>query len=263
MIFYLSKFLPLFIYPVGASCLFLVLSIIALIRDRLRIAIAGNIAALAILALMGNPIISSFLVRSLEMAHVPAGPLPQAEAIVLLGGVAGPAFPPQPTVHLYEADRLVYAAELYSQHKAPLIVVDGTKSNWDKTVPSESELMVQVLKKLGVPGSAILQESLSRNTHDGGLNVRQVLLDHDIHKVLLITSALHMPRALAVFKHEGIDAIPAPTDFDNSVALPRSTLKILKDTALDLLPNAESLEQSSRALKEYVGLIAYRIAGWI
>lgn len=263
MIFFLSKFVPTLFYPVGASCLLIVISIITQIRDRRRIAIASNFAALAILGLMGNSFISGLLTRSLEMLHLPAGPLPQAEAIVVLGGVAAPAYPPQPTVHLYEADRLTYTAELYREHKAPLIVIDGGKSPWDKSLPPESKLMAEILKILGVPSTAILEESLSRNTHEAGVDVKQILLDHNIHKVLLVTSAIHMPRALAVFRHEGIDAIPAPTDFEDSGPPPKGTLGMLAETALQLPPDVDSLGQSSRVVKEYLGLIAYRIAGWI
>ena len=116
---------------------------------------------------------------------------------------------------------------------------------------------------LGVPSNAILEESLSRNIHEGGVNVKRVLLDHHIHTVLLVTSAIHMPRAFAVFRHEGIDTIPAPTDFEGSGPPPKGTLGMLEETVLQLLPDAGNLDQTSDVLNEYMGLIAYRVADWI
>ena len=72
-------------------------------------AIAANLAALAVLLVMGNRAVAHLLVRPLEIRDIPAGPLPQADAIVVLGGVTGPAVALQPTIHLRGgADRLTY-----------------------------------------------------------------------------------------------------------------------------------------------------------
>ena len=70
--------------------------------------------------------------------------------------------------------------------------------------------MAQVLEFIGIPDSAIIQEPDSLNTHQNAVNVKEILNARGIHRVLLVTSAIHMPRALLVFKHEGIDALPAP-----------------------------------------------------
>ena len=126
MVFLLSKFLPPLFFPLVMACLLIAFSLIAQVRKRSRMAIAANLAALAVLCLMGNRAVSHLLLRPLETRNIPAGPLPQADAIVVLGGVTGPAFPPQPTVHLTGgADRLTYGAELYRAHKAPLVVLSG------------------------------------------------------------------------------------------------------------------------------------------
>jgi uncharacterized SAM-binding protein YcdF (DUF218 family) len=70
---------------------------------------------------------------------------------------------------------------------------------------------------------------------------------------LLVTSALHMPRALATFRALGVDTIPAPTDFE-AVPQPFHPLR--------WLPDAETLAASTQAIKEYLGLWVYRWRGW-
>ena len=265
MAFFLSKFLPTLVFPLGAACLFIAVSLIAQARKRSRMAIAANLAALAILCLMGNPAVSHMLVRPLETRDIPSGPLPQVDAIVVLGGVTGPALPPQPTIHLTGgADRLTYGAELYRTHKAPLVILSGGGMPWNKGLPPESAQMAEIMQMLGVPRSAILEESASRNSHENAADTSRLLLAHNLHRILLVTSAMAMPRALAAFRHQGIDAIAAPTDFTSGLGEDSmGGLSELEVDALELLPNSFSLEESSAALHEYMGLALYRLAGWI
>jgi uncharacterized SAM-binding protein YcdF (DUF218 family) len=73
-----------------------------------------------------------------------------------------------------------------------------------------------------------------------------------------------MPRALAAFRHQGIDAIAAPTDFTPGLGEDfRRGGSELEVDALNLLPNPQTLVESSAALHEYLGLALYRLAGWI
>jgi uncharacterized SAM-binding protein YcdF (DUF218 family) len=265
MTFFLSKFLPMFFFPLGTTCVLIAVSLVAQIRKRSRMAIAANLAALAVLCLTGNRAVSHLLLRPLETRDIPAGPLPQADAIVVLGGVTGPAVPPQPTIHLWGgADRLTYGAELYRAHKAPLVVVSGGAVPWSQGRPPESTEMSEIMQMLGVPHSAILEEPASRNSHENAAYTSRLLLARGLRRVLLVTSAITMPRALAAFQHEGIDAIAAPTDFTPDSGGDSGTgMSRLEVDALNLLPDPENLSESSAALHEYLGLALYRLAGWI
>ena len=203
-----------------------------------------------------------WLARSLEWREIPSGPLPQADAIVILGGAVNDAAWPRPWVHLTGAgDRLLYAAKLYREGKAPLLILCGGSSHLNSE--PEATSMAEVLEFIGVPDSAIVKEPASLNTHQNAVNTREILLKRGIHHVLLVTSAMHMPRALLVFKHEGIDVLPAPTDFgvieQESEEMRSSPATIL----ISLMPDAESLNLTSRALKEYFGLVVYRLVGWL
>jgi len=216
--------------------------------------------ALAILLLSSNEIFAKWLVRSLEWQYLPSGELPQAEAIVVLGGGTRPRIAPRPWYEVNEAgDRILYGSWLYKQGKAPLLVVTGGRAEWlGEGGNPESEDMAAIASALGVPNSAIIQESQSFNTRDNGVNTWQILKKRGINKILLVTSAQHMPRSMAIFRKVGFESIAAPTDF----------LSVQNENSkgwafvLDLLPNVDALRDTTNAIKEYIGLLVYRLAGW-
>lgn len=263
MFFYLSKLLPLFLYPLGLACVLMLVALVTL-WQRPRSAAFSLALALIILLVGGNGWVSRSLVRSLEWQNIPSAGLPNAEAIVVLGGATKPAFPPRPFVDLgEEGDRVFYGAQLYQQQKAPLIIVAGGRIDWRGRGPSESADMVSILSQLGVPMSAIIQEPNSLNTHENAVNVKKILDARGIRRVLLVTSAIHMPRSLLIFKRQGIAAIPAPTDFLVTAKELQEMQNSPQSILLNLLPDTDRLYQFTRALKEYIGLIVYRLRGWL
>jgi uncharacterized SAM-binding protein YcdF (DUF218 family) len=72
-----------------------------------------------------------------------------------------------------------------------------------------------------------------------------------------------MPRSLQIFRHQGIDAIPAPTDFLVSEIEAQALNRSFQSVILNLLPDAARLAQTTQALKEYIGMGAYRLQGWL
>lgn len=263
MFLYLSKLLPLFLYPLGLACVLMVVALITLWK-RPRSAATAIALALIILLVGSNGWVSRYLVRSLEWQNLSPTELPNAEAIVVLGGATSSAFFPRPGVELNEAgDRVVYAAQLYQQKKAPLVILSGGRIEWlDRGTPEAAD-MAAIMRQLGVPDNAIIQESAALNTYQNAVNVKNILNTRGIRQVLLVTSAMHMPRSLLIFKHQGIVAIPAPCDFlvsENEL----QRLQLGPQAALiNLLPDIGRLEQFTRALKEYIGLFVYRLRGWL
>ncbi len=255
----LSKLLPLFVYPLGFSCLLLSAALLVG-RKRPRLATAATALALAVLLVGGNRSIALELARSLEWRNIPAAALQPAEAIVVLGGGLEPALPPRRWVELREpGTRILYAAKLYREGKAPLVIVSGGAAR--PGAPPEAANMAEILKFAGVPESAIVQETNSLNTYENALNVRTILASRGIHRILLVTSAIHMPRALLVFEHQGIEVLPAPADFIATAQGLEESNHSLEAIAINLVPDAVSMEWSSRAIKEYVGLAVYRLTG--
>lgn len=262
MFLFFSKLLPLFFYPVGLVTI-LLLAALLLMWKRPRVAAACIASALIMLLISGNGPVSSRLVRSLETQYVSQEALPKAEAIVVLGGSIKPQLPPRPWIDVAEAgDRPIYGARLYLQGKAPLVILSGGRIKWQGGGESESSDMAKLVEALGVPRTAIVEDPTSLNTYENAVNVQKILRTRQINRVLLVTSAMHMPRSIAIFRKIGIEAIPAPTDFlvaDSDLESGGS----LEAKLLSLPPEASNLERFTLALKEYLGWIVYRLRGWL
>lgn len=253
---YLDKLLSQLAYPLGLSIALGLLAFLLLSVGRLRSGLL--VLALGILWLTpwSLPVVSDALRLSLEsrFAREPASALPQTDAIVVLGGgiSGGPRDWPDPDLGP-AADRVWHAARLFHAGKAPRMIVSGGSMPWAGERRSEAEAMQRFLADLGVPSGAVLLEGRSRNTHENAVYTAQILREQGLGKVLLVTSALHMPRALATFQAAGVDGVAAPTDFE---VMPEP------DHLMRWLPDAEALSASTRALKEYLGWWVYRWRGW-
>lgn len=263
MFLYLSKLLPLFFYPLGLASVCLVVALVTL-RKRPRIATTAIALSLTLLLLCSNAWVSKYLVRSLEWQNLPPAQLPNAEAIVVLGGATKSPSPPRMMADLSEqGDRVIYAAQLYRQNKAPLIVLSGGRIDWRGSGSPESADMANILTSLGIPAEALIQEPDSLNTYQNAVNVNKILENRRIGKVLLVTSALHMPRSLKIFQRQGINVIPAPTDFLVSEGDLQELGNTPKAAILNLLPDTYNLHLFTYALKEYVGSFIYWLRGWV
>ncbi|MBS0015634.1 MAG: YdcF family protein [Arthrospira sp. SH-MAG29] len=265
MFLYLSKLLPLLIYPVGLTCILMIIALVLLWRSP-RLAAIPIVLGLVILMVAGNSQVAQELVRSLEWQNIPAGELPSGGAIVVLGGATRPQISPRPWVDVLESgDRILHGSMLYKQGKAPWLIMSGGRINWrgERSIP-ESEDMATIAEEMGVPAAAILQDPDSLNTYENAVNVKQILQDRDIQDpILLVTSAIHMPRSLKIFEKLEIEVIPAPTDFlisSEEVALIENNWR---EAILRLIPDAYAVERTTKAIKEYIGAWVYGLRGWI
>jgi uncharacterized SAM-binding protein YcdF (DUF218 family) len=265
MFLYLSKLIPLFFYPLGLTCVVLIVAFLTIWR-RPRTAAFCIVLALVLLLGSSNGWVSRYFVRTLEWQHTP-NQLPTAEAIVVLGGATRSAFLPRPSVDLQESgDRVIYAAQLYRQKKAPLIILSGGRIEWFGKGTPESQDMATILTSIGIPSEALIQEPDSLNTYQNAVNVKKILVERGIKRVLLVTSAIHMPRSLLIFQKQfqkQIDVIPAPTDFLVSYGELQELTSTPKAAILNLLPETTNLDQFTSALKEYIGMVIYRLKGWL
>jgi uncharacterized SAM-binding protein YcdF (DUF218 family) len=253
---YLDKLLAQLAYPLGLSLGLAVLALALLVVGRYRLALAALSIGILWLGLWSMPIASERLRLSLEsrFAQESVAALPAADAVVVLGGGIKGAPPDWPYSDLGRAsDRVWHAARIYHAGKAPRLILSGGSMPWLGARRTEADAMQGFLVDLGVPIEAILREGRSRNTRENALYTAEILNAQGIGRVLLVTSALHMPRALATFRAVGIDAVPAATDFE---VMPEPGHPIR------WLPDAEALFDSTRALKEYLGWWVYRWRGW-
>lgn len=124
--------------------------------------------------------------------------------------------------------------------------------------------MGSLLQILGVPASVIVLETHSRNTRENAREVHRILEPRGSHRVLIVTTALHMHRALPFFKRKGFDAIPVPTDFwDADPDLALAEKSEARRWLLDMLPDAQNFDHSTQALREHLALAYYGLRGLI
>lgn len=169
-------------------------------------------------------------------------------AVILLLGGAGSPPPIESNGHLElsnAASRVWLAARLFHAALAPRIIVSGgSPMKNGATMMPEAEAIRPLLQDLAVPLAAILLEPRSLNTRENAQESR--LLIGDPHKVALVTSAFHMPRAMREMRRSGINAYAFPTDF---------RVKPERRSALQRwLPSIEALQLSTLAIKEWLGM---------
>ena len=274
MFYLLSKFLPPLVYPLGLACLLIAAALWLRARPRSRVPrglrTAALVVALALLWLGGNRLVAMSLLRSLEWRYLPSPELraysERAEVIVVLGGGTRTFEDPRPSSEVNEAgDRLLYAAQLYRRGVAPRIVLSGGSARvTGEPGPTDAQDMANVLVDIGIPREALILEATSRNTRENALQTWSILSGQGIERIVLVTSASHMPRSVRVFRRVGFDVVPAPTDFQvtqNGWAF--YTRPNLWVQLYNLIPSAFHLEQTTRALKEYVGWVVYGMRGWL
>ena len=253
MPYLLYKALSLFIMPLGIAFLALIAAITLLMAHRRKSSLVMLLFLVSWLWLWSTPWWSNCIRRNMESRYtwMPASQYQPADAIVSLGGgirgSAGIAFP-QFDLN-YAADRELFAAQLYHAGKSKMVIVSG---GWDPQTGSDIAGIAQkqFLVMLGVPPEAVRIEGYSRNTVDNANEIMRMMNPVKGKSILLVTSALHMPRACRLFSRTGLKVIPAPTDFE--VLKPPFSLNLF-------LPDAGALETSTRAAHEIVGLWAARI----
>jgi uncharacterized SAM-binding protein YcdF (DUF218 family) len=224
------------------------------------------ILAFVILFLGGNKYVAFSLVKSLEWQYLPAANLEKADAIVILGGATESALYPRPEVELNAAaDRLFHGAALYHQGIAPNILLSGGDIDFlTLSTTSPAADMADVMKMLGVPDAALWLQGKSQNTYEDALYSCQLLKEKGVTKVVLVTSAMHMPRSVAVFAKQGCDVVPSPADFTVTEASWENLWHSdAEEFFINLIPSYSNLSLTTKSMKEYIGWLTYKLKGWI
>jgi len=203
---------------------------------------------------MGCGITTRFVGASLEKdwevegkSHGDISGLPNAVAIVVLGGGMGAHQKCRAPEMFGSADRVWQGARLYKAGLAKVVSLSG---------PDVEVSTVPLAEDLGVPRDAMVCFPDARNTEEESKLIYERLsqtTSGNKPKILLVTSAWHMSRAKLLFERVGFDVVPVPTDFEMSYALERS---IRFD---DFIPSCDALSRNSYCVKEWVGYVGYRL----
>jgi uncharacterized SAM-binding protein YcdF (DUF218 family) len=248
MSYSVSKLAISLLSPLGIALAVWLLIIMLLKTGVRRFAAGAGLLCTAWLWIWSTPYASDAVTRYVEAGQpaIELRSIPLAQAIIVLGGAIAPAnahreYPDMGSA----ADRVWHASRIWKAGKAPLILLSGG-SDPAESRTSEAEAMRVLLIDLGVSDQALVLEPRSRTTRENAKFSAAMLRGRGINQIILVTSASHMPRAVALFRAEGFDVIPASTDFQGR---PRHAMH----PALQWVPDTGALDASSRAIKEIVG----------
>ncbi len=268
---FFSKFIPTLIYPVSLSCLFLLFSLI--FNKKARVRKFCIIAAFLILFITGNTFPRAFMSHALEKSYPPLTGEEKADAIVVLGGCTVTKAEPRQMVEINSAgDRILYAVQLYKEGRSSYLLTGGSYIDWmddgestdDGMVSSPAREMADIAKNMGVPSDKILIQDKSLNTHEEAVEDAKILNKISAKKIILVTSAAHMKRSVGLFEKQGLDVIPAPTDYSFSDNEWNQFLTLKWEKLYTyILPNSGYIKSFESALKEYIGIFVYRLRGWM
>jgi uncharacterized SAM-binding protein YcdF (DUF218 family) len=201
------------------------------------------------------PVVGYLALGSLEWQYPPLRERPtDAGAIVVLGGGILPAdsLRDRPELSRSTFDRCRYALALYRRGGPCPVLVSGGKVDPDPSVPTESRLMRDSLIEWGMDRSDVIEEGRSRSTYENAVESARIVRERGIRRIVLVTEATHMVRAMAVFRRQGIDAVAAPcslkaTRFDWS--------------PFDFLPSPKAALDCQTVMHEWFGIAWYRLHG--
>ncbi|WP_376694393.1 YdcF family protein [Wenzhouxiangella sp. EGI_FJ10409] len=242
------------LYPLGSAC---VAMLAGLLFARRRWGRTLVLVGLAWLWLWSMPVFSDLVRWQLERgyADVAVESAPVLPITVVLGGAfsTGRGTFTYPNLN-HAADRYWHAARLYAADRTQILILTGGRNPRHPEATTEARAAARLLADMGVPEEGMRLEERARTTRQNAVYVEELLDELQAREFLLVTSALHMPRAEATFQRLGLAPVTVATDFE--VATPFSL------GPSRWLPSADALMNSSRAFHEFIGHLVYRLRGW-
>ena len=223
-----------------------------------------SLGVLMLTTLASLPIFTRWISRLYEVPLsqidevLPRGPY---GAILVLGGTVDPVASRPGFVEGNDSfERLTAAASLYRAGAAPLVIVSGGTGSLTFPLQKEAPYMAELLELMGVPRKDVIIENTSRNTYENIINSKKIL--QTLHSsdasgsphsapVLLVSSAWHLPRAIAICKKQGLPVHPFSVDSQAEPLL----------LPADLFPDAWALTRTTRLIREWIGLAFYKVLG--
>lgn len=210
---------------------------------------------LVLLLIFTNPFIIRKSIGLYEMEPIPVSPTSKYNAGILLGGMVSYNRYDNAGYFNDADDRFIQTAILYKKGNINNIIVAAGNGYITENNFSEALFIKQRLIELGIDGNNIYTDTSSRNTLENAQYSKKIIDSlRIVGPYLLISSAMHLPRARLVFKKAGINADLFPCDFIGK----HTGNNFFNDY---ILPQSTALNQWDNLIKEIVGIIAYRITG--
>jgi len=245
---YLHKILPFALSPLVIA---MALILYGVISKKGRYGLFG----LFVLYMASTFVVAEFLFQKLEgnMLKAQAQSAVEADGIVVLSGMMTGVKGAQGPVHEWQdADRFFAGVELYQAGKSARLIFTGGRLPWDQAEVSEGEILRQFAERMGVAAADISVSTDVNNTEQEARAVRR-LFEQPKPRILLVTSAFHMPRAQRLFERQGFNVEAFPVDF-------KVRAKAL--TPMDFMPDPRALSMTDMLVREYLGRLYYQLITW-
>ncbi len=250
MLFFIKKFLQTLFLPPTLIYLLLFVSLILIFMKK-KLGKRLLVFTLVLFYLLSIMPVSNLLLRTLENKYPPLLiPPNDIKYVAVLGGGAinhDTRLPSTSRLNSSSTARLLEGIRLFNQLDEAVLITSGGSS---KAIPIEGLTCFQMKELavlMGVEKEKIMPLCNARDTYEEAKNIQEALGDKPF---LLVTSALHMPRAMFFFNKIGLNPIPAPADFKGQSKYNYSYSP--------LVPSVGHFSDSSSAIKEFIGQIFYR-----
>ena len=213
-----------------------------------------SLSAVIGLAIVSTPVVAKWLAFTLERQYPPQAIAGMAiyDVAIVLGGATREAVGPRLEIELGAAgNRIIHAARLYRAGKVRKILIAAGALSWDGSLPPEADAIGKLLIEFGVADVDLVYDRLSRTTLENARETRRLWVETGFRSGYLVTSALHMPRAMAYFRGIGLEVTPASTDV--------AVVPPMLAGPLELVPNAQALVLFSSAMHEWIGIAALQL----
>ena len=255
MFFFLSKTLNFLTMPFTVICVIFIAS--AIVRNSAWKTRLFAIA-LGLTLLLSNDFIANEAMRAWEVRTIPYDEMIPHEFGVVLTGATISGLEPQDRVYFQRgADRVTHTVQLYKAGLLKKILISGGVGSLTSKDEPEANKFRKAMLMMGVADADIFIENDTRNTHESAVRVKVMLDSMQVSPAdcLLITSAFHMRRSLACYRKVGLSIKPFSTDFY------AHSRNFYPDVLL--IPKLEAMYLWQKLFKEWVGLIAYKLAGYV
>jgi uncharacterized SAM-binding protein YcdF (DUF218 family) len=248
--FWLSKTADILVSPLFVSLLLALAAAFFARRSQARRAWQCGMAAFSLLYVLGSPFVAGHLLTYVEQYDgTDFRPTEKYDAVIVLGGFAGWDADGRPALS-EGGERLLRGYELLSSTQARLgIIAAGGAS----PPPVEADVAADLLVQWGIERQRLLLGRTSINTHQNALEIKDIVQRNKLRRLLLVTSAFHMERALECMRAVGLEPHVLACDYHGYTGV----------RLFDVFaPRGSSLSESELALRELFGRLVYRVMGY-
>lgn len=255
MFFLLSKIFWILANPLSLAAL-LALATVVLIAVRWRLSamlMAGS--AFLMLALSIWTTLGALMLQPLEDRFARPATMPERVdgILVLGGGFEGGVNRVRGGYELNSSgDRFVEAAALAHRFPDAKVLISGGSGALMLDGEGDADTAPRLFEALGIDRGRLILEGQSRNTDENARFSREIADPQPGETWLLVTSAFHMPRSVALFRKAGFPVVPWPADYRTAGD---ETFGFARDNVFD------SLQMTALGIREWIGLVAYRLTG--